>query len=97
MNILELIYAFVPFIFIIAIFWFMLVRPEKKRQKVYSAMIQELKVNDKIITKGGIIGIIIKINGEELVIESERTKLKIMRKAVSSKLEKGEKLEDKLL
>lgn len=97
MNIFGLIYTCVPFIFIIAIFWFMLVRPEKKRQKIYSAMIQDLKVNDKIITKGGIIGIIIKINGEELIIESERTKLKIMRKAVSSKLEKGEKLEDKSL
>lgn len=97
MNIGEPIFAFMPFVFIMGIFWFMLVRPEKKKQKSYSAMIQELKVNDKVITKGGIVGIIIKINGEELIIESERTKLKVIRQAVSSKLEKGEKLEDKSL
>lgn len=97
MNIMELIFAFAPFIVIMVVFWFILIRPEKKRQKNYSAMLTELKVNDKVITKGGIIGIIIKINGEEIIIESERTKIKILKQAISSKLEKGEKLEDKVL
>ncbi|MGL5615479.1 MAG: preprotein translocase subunit YajC [Sarcina sp.] len=93
----EFVFAFAPFIIIMVVFWFILVRPERKRQKEYNAMLKELKVNDKVITKGGIIGTIIKISGEEVIIESERTKLKVAKQCVTVKLEKGEKVEDKTL
>ena len=78
-----------PFVLMFVVFYFILIRPENKRKKRYEEMLNELKVNEKIITRGGIVGRIIKINDETLVIESssDRTKIEVTRQGVSSKVE----------
>ncbi|MFR2553793.1 MAG: preprotein translocase subunit YajC [Clostridioides difficile] len=64
-----------------------LTRKEKKEK--YDAMIDELKVNDKIITRGGIIGRIVKLKDDSVIIETtqDRTKIEFSKQGISSKID----------
>lgn len=78
-----------PFVLMFGVFYFLLILPEKKRKKKYDAMIDELKVNDKIVTRGGIVGKIIKIKDDSVIIEStqDRTKIEFTKQGISSKID----------
>ena len=80
---------FLPTIFMlvamVAIFYFLLYRPQKKQEKEAAAMKNSLEVGDEITTIGGIIGEIVSIKDETCVIETTRdkTKIRILKNAVS--------------
>nr|WP_321257279.1 preprotein translocase subunit YajC [uncultured Pseudodesulfovibrio sp.] len=52
-----------------AIFYFLLIRPQQKKQKTHKAMLEALKKGDKVWTNGGILGSIVNIDGDNLTIE----------------------------
>ncbi|HUW33603.1 MAG TPA: preprotein translocase subunit YajC [Planctomycetota bacterium] len=67
-----------------AIMYFMLIRPQKKREKERRDMLSELKKGDKVVTIGGIIGTITSINDREVVLQVEDGgKLRFTRSAIS--------------
>ena len=70
----------------IAVFWFFIIRPQKKQDKQISEMRDNLKVGDEITTIGGIIGEVVSIKDETAVIETsgDRTKMRILRTAIKS-------------
>ena len=59
-----------PMILIFVIFYFMLIVPEKKRKKSYDEMLKALKVNDEVVTRGGIMGKIVNLQEDFVVLES---------------------------
>ena len=62
--------AFLPLILIFGIFYVLLIRPQQKKIKLHKEMINNLKRGDKIITSGGIIGTVTKVNeNKELNVE----------------------------
>lgn len=76
-----------PFVLLIAIFYFMLIRPENKRKKEMAKMRSELAVGDVITTIGGIVGTICAVKEETIVIETgaDRVRVEFTKWAVSSK------------
>ena len=72
-----------------AIFYFLLIRPQKKKEKQINEMRAALKVGDEIVTIGGIFGKIVRINGDRLTIQtgSDRTKMEIAKWAISGPAE----------
>lgn len=52
-----------------AIFYFLLIRPQQKKQKLHKAMLDALSKGDKVWTNGGILGRIVDIDGDNLTIE----------------------------
>ena len=76
-----------PFVLLIAIFYFMLIRPENKRKKEMAKMRSELAVGDVITTIGGIVGTICAVKEETIVIETgaDRVRVEVAKWAVSSK------------
>ncbi len=76
-----------PFIVIIIIIYLFLIRPESKKKKTAQQMRSNLEKGDKIVTVGGIVGVIVQITEETLVIETsaDRVRVEIMKWAVSSK------------
>ncbi|HOV26782.1 MAG TPA: preprotein translocase subunit YajC [Pseudobacteroides sp.] len=68
----------------LVVFYFMIILPQKKRDKKTREMLNALKVGDNIITIGGIAGKIVNIKDDELTIETgvKRTEILIMRWAV---------------
>jgi preprotein translocase subunit YajC len=75
-----------PFILLIAVFYFMIIRPQRKRDKQTREMLANLKVGDNITTIGGICGKIVRIRDDVLTIEigADKVKLVIERWAVRS-------------
>ena len=71
--------AFLPLILIFGVFYILLIRPQQKKVKLHREMINNLRRGDKIITSGGIIGSISKVNdNKELIVEiSENIEIKI--------------------
>ncbi|MGL5575346.1 MAG: preprotein translocase subunit YajC [Sarcina sp.] len=87
MHIGQMLFLFAPIILIFVITWAMMIVPERKKQKKRLKMIEELRTHDKILTKGGIIAKVVKINGEELVVESEGTKIRIAKEGIAAKID----------
>ena len=69
-GIVELIISFLPMILIFVLFYFMMIRPQRKQQKAQQAMRNALKVGDKVVTIGGICGKVAKIKDDFIWIES---------------------------
>ena len=70
---------------LLAVMYFVMIRPQKKQEKAQNDMRNNLAVGDEITTIGGIIGKIVSIKEETCVIETshERTKIRILKSAVS--------------
>lgn len=67
---LAMVMQFLPFIVIIAIFYFLLIRPQRKKEKETQNMLSAIKVGDKITTIGGMVGTITKIKDEKVMFET---------------------------
>ncbi|MBO5994106.1 MAG: preprotein translocase subunit YajC [Firmicutes bacterium] len=77
---------FLPLVILILVMYFLMIRPQKKKDKAINEMRRGLTVGDEIVTIGGIVGKIVKTKDETIVIQvgAERIKLEMMRWAVSS-------------
>lgn len=70
---------------IFAIFYFLMIRPQQKRQKQHREMLANLKKGDTVITGGGLIGRITAMTDSVLTLEvADRVRVKVLRSAVSS-------------
>ena len=76
---MEGIGAFLPLILIFGVFYILLIKPQQKKVKLHREMLNNLKRGDKIITSGGIIGIISKVSdSKEMLVEiSDGVEIKI--------------------
>ena len=74
----------------IAIFYFMLIRPQTKQAKEHKSMLESLSKGDEIVTNGGMLGRINKIGDNFIAIEvAQNLEVKIQKQAVSTILPKG--------
>lgn len=79
--------GFLPFILLIVVFYFFIIRPQSKRQKEHQAMLESLQKGDRIITTGGIIGTVIGKYEDKIVIKvGDGVKLEIAKGFVSQKI-----------
>ena len=65
--------TFAPLIFIFAIFYFLLIMPQQRRQKKWQHMLSELKTGDKVVTSGGLRGTIVAIKDDACTMRVRRT------------------------
>ena len=61
--------SFAPLILIFVIFYFLLIRPQQKRMKAHQAMIADAQVRDEVVTNGGLVGKVTKVEEHYLEIE----------------------------
>ncbi|MCE5301138.1 MAG: preprotein translocase subunit YajC [Spirochaetia bacterium] len=83
--------TFLPLIIIFVLFYFMFIMPQRKEQKKTREMLKALKEGDKVVTNGGIVGVITKINETEDTLTiacGENTKINVLRAYVTKKFEK---------
>ena len=87
-NLTGILVNVVPFLLVFVVFYFFLILPEKKRKKKYQSMLEELKLNDEVITKGGIIGKISHIDDKGITIETStaKTRVKLDKSGISHKV-----------
>jgi preprotein translocase subunit YajC len=97
----SLVGALAPIVLVILVFYFLIIRPQQKREAKTRELINSIKKGDKVVTSSGIIGVIHKVVGDkELSLEiSENVRIRVLKNAVTQilandvELEKGEILE----
>lgn len=82
----SLLGSIVPFLLIIVIFYFFLIRPQNKKQKETEKMLNALKKGDKVITIGGIHGVVSSVKEDKTIVlkVDENCKMEFNRSAISS-------------
>ncbi|HIE07342.1 MAG TPA: preprotein translocase subunit YajC [Desulfarculaceae bacterium] len=77
--------SFIPLILMFVIFYFLLIRPQQKRQKEHKALLSNLKRGDDIVTAGGIMGRITNVAEKFVTVEvAEKVRIKVARGQIMS-------------
>src|SRR5438270_6565867 len=83
-----------PLIFIFAIFYFLLIMPQQRRQKKWQGMLEQLKAGDKVTTSGGLRGTILSIKEDAIVLRlpPDNLKVEVARSSIVSLTTQGEEV-----
>ncbi len=75
-----------PLLLLIPIFYFLMIRPQQKRQKQWQSMLSSIKTGDRVTTAGGIRGIILSIKDDSIIIRvaPDNLKLEVAKSAIAS-------------
>ena len=73
----------VQIVALIAIFWFLLLRPQRQQQKAHEEMLKGLKKGDEVITGGGIVGSVVHIKDDRVTIQSGEARLLVERSKIT--------------
>ncbi len=87
---------FIILILLFAGMWFLIIAPQRKKQKQHDALVKALKSGDSILTNGGIFGTVLSVKEDRVVVKvAENTKIELAKNYVASVLtaEKGKKKE----
>ena len=83
--------AFVPFIFIFVIMYFVLLRPQMKRQKEQQRLVASLKTGDRVVTSAGIHGLISNVKDTTVIVKvADNVKIEMEKSAVTNVLKSAE-------
>ena len=88
---------FLPLVFIVAIFYFLVFMPMQKQKKQQAQMLSSLQAGTDVLTTGGIVGTIVSISDTTLVlrVKPDNIKLQVMRSAVASLMDGKTAVEEK--
>ena len=70
-------------------FYFVLIRPQQKKAKDHALLLKALRPGDKIVTSGGILGVVVSVKDKTVAIRSADTKLEVLKSAVSEITERA--------
>jgi preprotein translocase subunit YajC len=92
----SLLTTFIPFGLVILIFYFLIIRPQNKKQKETQRMLSELKKGDRVVTIGGLHGVINSVKESTVVVKvDENCKLEFSRSAIASVVVENAKADKK--
>ena len=81
--------SLMPLLLIFVVFYFLLIRPQQKKMKQHREMISALKRGDRVLTAGGIIGSVVKVEDAELLVEiAKDIRVRVARSTISDVLSK---------
>ncbi len=79
----SIIWTLLPFVFIFGIFYFLVILPQKRQKQQLQEMITQLKINDEVVTNGGIIGRIKEVKDTSFIIQSaEKSFIEVGKSAI---------------
>ena len=82
--------SFLPFVVLFVVFYFLLIRPQNKKQKEHREMVDNLNVGDEIVTAGGVLGKVTAVKDPFVQIEvADGVELKVQRHTIGSVMPKG--------
>ena len=83
-GLLQMLITLAPLLLVFVVMYFMMIRPQRKREKEIEKMRAELEVGDEVITSGGVVGLVVSLREDSVTIEtgSDRSKIRVMRWAI---------------
>ena len=86
----QQIFGFLPIILMFVVLYFLMIRPQMKRNKEHRAMLEKLSVGDEVITGGGIAGTVRQIGDSFVTVEiADRVEIRVQKGAIGNVLPKG--------
>ncbi len=84
--------TFAPFVVLIAVFYFFMIRPQNKRQRETESMRESVMRGDVVTTVGGIVGVVIVVKDNNILLETsgEKTRIQVQKWAIRSIEQKAE-------
>lgn len=84
-DIVSILTMLIPLALMVVIFYFLIIRPEKKRGKKMQEMLSNLEVADEVVTTGGIVGRVLRVTDDTVLIEtgSDRTKIRVLKSSIA--------------
>lgn len=79
----------VPLVLLVVVFYFVLIRPQQKRTKEHQRLLKTVKPGDKIVTSGGVLGVVITVKEKTVTIRSADAKLEITKSAIAEITERS--------
>ena len=81
----QMLMTFLPLVLILLVFYFIIIKPQRKQEKEDAKMRDNLEIGDEVVTNGGIVGIIFQIKEDTVVIETggDRSKIRVMKWAIA--------------
>lgn len=78
--------TFLPLILMVVVFYFLLIRPQQKKQKTWQEMLGKLKAGDKVTTTGGIKGVILSVKDDALTLRvaPDNIRLEVVKGSIAS-------------
>jgi preprotein translocase subunit YajC len=74
----------VPLVLMMVVFWFILIRPQQKRQKAHAQMLTKVKTGDRVVTSSGIVGTVVSVKDKTVTIRTAGdTKLEFTKGSIS--------------
>lgn len=81
----SLLVNLIPFVLIFVIFYFLLIRPQVRRQKALAQMVEGLSKGDRVVTNGGILGDVVGKKDDVIVLRiADETKVEVLKSAIAS-------------
>ena len=78
-----------PLILMFVIFYFLLIRPQQKKQRQHQEMLKNLKKGDRVITSGGLYGVVVKVTDKDVILEvADKVNLRFTLGAIGTVREK---------
>jgi preprotein translocase subunit YajC len=86
--------GFVPILLIFAIMYFLMIRPQQKKMKEHKTMVEALRRGDQVLTAGGMIGKVVKVNEAEVEVElAPNVKVRVIKNTIAQVMNKTEPAE----
>jgi len=79
----------VPFVLLIVVFYFALIRPQQKKAKDHAQLLKTVRPGDKIVTSGGVVGVIITVKENTITLRSADAKFEITKSAIAEITERS--------
>jgi preprotein translocase subunit YajC len=87
--------SFAPMILLVVVFYFILIRPQQKRAKELAKLVSSIKSGDKVVTAGGIIGIVTSVKDRTVALRSGDAKMEVTKASVTEIIESSTATETK--
>ena len=88
--------VFIPLILMFAVFYFLLIRPQQKKQRTHQDMLKSLKVGDRVVTTGGLFGTIVAGGDQTIKLEiADKVRVEVGRSYIAGKVDSKEPKEVK--
>jgi preprotein translocase subunit YajC len=81
--------SLIPLGLLVVVFYFALIRPQQKKAKDHAAMLKTVRPGDKVLTNGGILGVVLTVREKTLTLRSADTKLEVSKSAIAEITERS--------
>ncbi len=83
-----------PFVLMLVVFYFILIRPQQKKAKEHQQLLTGLRSGDKVLTSGGVVGVVVGVKEKTVTVRSADTKIEILKSAVAEITERGSEVKE---